>query len=205
MTKKVAKGTVPFATSDKNGSEGTHELPPISWTSRNGRFSYARRPQGEARYRGEEDGGRALRAGPWTTGRPPRPCRVPRETVRQWRQIYRAFGSEALLTMDGKQAQVHIRAEGRRGLGRGRRRDDEGRGDGRVRDNVDVAAGEVVRALPRGRRRGACAQGPRAGRGARGRGRGRTREQELEERCRRLEAEVAYLKKLRALVERDGL
>ena len=27
----------------------------------------------------------------------------------------------------------------------------------------------------------------------------------LEERCRRLEAEVAYLKKLRALVERDGL
>lgn len=33
----------------------------------------------------------------------------------------------------------------------------------------------------------------------------RTREQELEERCRRLEAEVAYLKKLRALVERDGL
>ena len=26
-----------------------------------------------------------------------------------------------------------------------------------------------------------------------------------EERCRRLEAEVAYLKKLRALVERDGL
>lgn len=35
--------------------------------------------------------------------------------------------------------------------------------------------------------------------------RARTREQELEERCRRLEAEVAYLKKLRALVERDGL
>ena len=33
----------------------------------------------------------------------------------------------------------------------------------------------------------------------------RTREQELEERCSRLEAEVAYLKKLRALVERDGL
>lgn len=57
---------------------------------------------------------------------------VPRETVREWQWVYRAFGSEAL---------------------------------------------------------------PRA----------RTREQELEERCRRLEAEVAYLKKLRALVERDGL
>lgn len=33
----------------------------------------------------------------------------------------------------------------------------------------------------------------------------RTREQELEERCRRLETEVAYLKKLRALVEKDEL
>ena len=29
---------------------------------------------------------------------------VPRDTVRQWLYIYRAFGSEALLTMDGKQA-----------------------------------------------------------------------------------------------------
>ena len=51
-----------------------------------------------------------------------------------------------------------------------------------------------------------CARGPRAGRGGSGaRARGRTREQELEERCRRLEAEVAYLKKLRALAEGDGL
>ena len=33
----------------------------------------------------------------------------------------------------------------------------------------------------------------------------RAREQGLEERCRRLETEVANLKKLRALVERDGL
>ena len=33
----------------------------------------------------------------------------------------------------------------------------------------------------------------------------RTREQVLEERCRRLETEVAYLKKLRALVEKDEL
>ena len=29
---------------------------------------------------------------------------VPEAAVRRWRQIYRAFGSEALLTMDGKQA-----------------------------------------------------------------------------------------------------
>lgn len=98
--------------------------------------------------------------------------------------------------------QVHIRAEGRRGVGRGRRRDGEDRRHGRVRDQVEVPAGALVQALPRGRRRGAAARpegqaegvevetpGPRAG--ARG--------------CRRLEAEVAYLKKLRALVERDGL
>ena len=71
---------------------------------------------------------------------------VPRETVREWQWVYRAFGSEAL------------------------------------------------RPRPKGRPRGSRSK-PRA----------RTREQELEERCRRLEAEVAYLKKLRALVERDGL
>ena len=41
--------------------------------------------------------------------------------------------------------------------------------------------------------------------GSKSKPRGLTREQELEERCRRLETEVAYLKKLRALVERDGL
>ena len=53
---------------------------------------------------------------------------------------------------------------------------------------------EALRPKPRGRPRGS---GPKP--------RELTREQELEERCRRLEAEVAYLKKLRALVERDGL
>ena len=29
---------------------------------------------------------------------------VPRDTVRQWLYVYRSFGSEALLTMGGKQA-----------------------------------------------------------------------------------------------------
>lgn len=53
---------------------------------------------------------------------------------------------------------------------------------------------EALRPKPRGRPKGAKAK-PRE----------LTREQELEERCRRLETEVAYLKKLRALVERDGL
>ncbi|MEQ2638535.1 helix-turn-helix domain-containing protein, partial [Paratractidigestivibacter faecalis] len=53
---------------------------------------------------------------------------------------------------------------------------------------------DALRPRPKGRPRGSAAK-PRE----------RTREQELEERCRRLETEVAYLKKLRALVERDGL
>ena len=39
--------------------------------------------------------------GSWTASRA---LSVPRGTVRQWQRIYRAFGSEALLTMDGKQA-----------------------------------------------------------------------------------------------------
>ena len=29
---------------------------------------------------------------------------VPRDTVRQWLYVYRSFGSEVLLSMDGKQA-----------------------------------------------------------------------------------------------------
>lgn len=101
--------------------------------------------------------------------------------------------------------QVHIRAEGRRREGRRRRRHDEACGDGRVRHHVDDAARPMVQALPRGRGRGAQAQAegqaqglegraarahPRAGaRGALPQARGRGR----------------LPKKLRALVERDGL
>lgn len=64
-----------------------------------------------------------------------------------------------------------------------------------VKNRLTLTGGaEALRPRPKGRPRGSRSK-PRA----------RTREQELEERCRRLEAEVAYLKKLRALVERDGL
>ena len=82
--------------------------------------------------------------------------------------------------------------------------------------------------IPRDRKRGVAVHGREAGKlhvraeggrgaealepkpkgrpkGSRSKPRERTREQELEERCRRLETEIAYLKKLRALVERDGL
>lgn len=53
---------------------------------------------------------------------------------------------------------------------------------------------DALRPRPKGRPKGSGSE-PR----------GLTREQELEIRVRRLEAEVAYLKKLRALVEEDGL
>ena len=194
----------PTAPSTQKGPARQAELPPISWTSRNGRFSYARRSQGEARYRGEEDGGRALQAGPWTQVDRQGPSHPApnRETMAADIPRVRKRGAAD----HGRQAgEVHIRAEGCRGLGRGRRRGDEGRGDGRARDHVEGAAGKVVPALPRGRRRGAQAQAqgqaqglevqaarahPRAGaRGALPKARDRG----------------GLPKKLRALVERDGL
>ena len=92
---------------------------------------------------------------------------VPEAAVRKWQQIYRAFGSEVLLTMDGRQARYTYEQK--------------------------VAAARAV--VEDGMTKPAAMAEPRE----------LTREQELEERCRRLEAEVAYLKKLRALVERDGL
>ena len=107
---------------------------------------------------------------------------VPRDTVRQWLYVYRSFGSEVLLSMDGKQARYTYEQK----VAAASAVVDGGMSG---RD-----AREALRPKPRGRPKGS---GPRP--------RERTREQELEERCRRLETEGAYLKKLRALVERDGL
>ena len=107
---------------------------------------------------------------------------VPRDTVRQWLYVYRSFGSEVLLSMDGKQARYTYEQK----VAAASAVVDGGMSG---RDAM-----EALRPKPRGRPKGS---GPRP--------RERTREQELEERCRRLETEVAYLKKLRALVERDGL
>ena len=107
---------------------------------------------------------------------------VPRNTVRQWLYIYRSFGSEVLLSMDGKQTRYTYEQK----VAAASAVVDGGMSG---RDAM-----EALRPKPRGRPKGS---GPRP--------RERTREQELEERCRRLETEVAYLKKLRALVERDGL
>ena len=130
---------------------------------------------------------------------------VPRDTVRQWLHVYRSFGSEALLTMDGKRARYTYEqrvAAASAVVDGGMSKQDAMEAFG-VMSMTPLkrwcalyreGGAEALRPRPKGRPRGSKSK-PRV----------RTREQELEERCRRLEAEVAYLKKLRALVERDGL
>lgn len=128
---------------------------------------------------------------------------VPRETVREWQWVYRAFGSEALLSMGGKQSRYTFeqRVAAASAVVDGGMAKADAMAEFGIRSKSPL---ERWLALPRGRRRGAAARpegqaegvevetpGPHPRAGARG--------------CRRLEAEVAYLKKLRALVERDGL
>ena len=130
---------------------------------------------------------------------------VPRNTVRQWLYVYRSFGSEVLLSMDGKQARYTYEqkvAAASAVVDGGMSRQDAMREFGvmslapldRWCRLYREGGADALRPKPKGRPKGAKAK-PRE----------LTREQELEERCRRLETEVAYLKKLRALVERDGL
>jgi len=130
---------------------------------------------------------------------------LPAEAVRRWQEIYRAFGSEVLLRMDGKQTRYTYEqkvAAASAVVDGGMSKRDAMKAFGvmslaplkRWCALYREGGAEALRPKPKGRPRGS---GPKP--------RGRTREQELEERCRRLEAEVAYLKKLRALVERDGL
>ena len=130
---------------------------------------------------------------------------LPVEAVRRWQEIYRAFGSEVLLRMDGKQGRYTYEqkvAAASAVVDGGMAKRDAMKAFGvmslaplkRWCALYREGGAEALRPKPRGRPKGS---GPRA--------RERTREQELEERCRRLETEVAYLKKLRALVERDGL
>ena len=128
---------------------------------------------------------------------------VPRNTVRQWQQIYRAFGSEVLLHMDGKQAGYTFeqRVAAARAVVEGGMAKPEAMAEFGIMSRAPLdrrcrlyreGGADALRPRPKGRPKGS-------------RSRPRTREEELEERCRMLEAEVAYLKKLRALVERDGL
>lgn len=127
---------------------------------------------------------------------------VPRETVREWQWVYRAFGSEALLSMGGKQSSYTFeqRVAAASAVVDGGMAKADAMAEFGIRSKSPLerwcrlyreGGAEALRPRPKGRPRGSRSK-PRA----------RTREQELEERCRRLEAEVAYLKKLRALVER---
>lgn len=130
---------------------------------------------------------------------------LPAEAVRRWQEIYRAFGSEVLLRMDGKQGRytyeqkvAAARAVVEDGMAKPAAMAEFGIMSMTPLDRwcrlYREGGAEALRPRPKGRPKGSRAE-PRE----------LTREQELEERCRRLEAEVAYLKKLRALVERDGL
>ena len=130
---------------------------------------------------------------------------VPRDTARQWRRTCRAFGSEVLPAMDGKQARYTFeqKVTAASAVVDGRATRAEAMAEFGIMSPSPLerwcrlyraGGADALRPRPKGRPRGSAAK-PRE----------RTREQELEERCRRLEAEVAYLKKLRALVERDGL
>ena len=127
---------------------------------------------------------------------------VPRDTVRKWLQIYRAFGSEVLLTMDGKQARYTFEQK----VAATSAVVDGGMAKAAAMAKFGVMSmsplvrwcrlyreggAEALRPKPKDRPKGSKA-GPREC----------TREQELEERCRRLEAEVAYLKNARP--DREG-
>ncbi|VWL86736.1 Helix-turn-helix domain protein [Collinsella sp. AK_207A] len=184
--------------------EPAGELPPISWTREMGGFLMridlrvkhdveTRRLAAELFANGS---GRAAAA---------KRLSVPEAAVRKWQQIYRAFGSEVLLTMDGSQARYTYEQK----LAAARAVVEDGMAKPAAMAEFGIMSmtpldrwcrlyreggAEALRPKPKGRPRGSKAK-PR----------GLTREQELEERCRRLETEVAYLKKLRALVERGGL
>lgn len=117
---------------------------------------------------------------------------LPAEAVRRWQEIYRAFGSEVLLRMDGKQGRYTYEQ---------RVAAASAVVDGGMTRAEAMAAFGIMSMSPLKkwcalyRRGGAEALRPRPkGRPSGSKARPRTREQELEERCRRLEAEVAYLK-----------
>ena len=126
---------------------------------------------------------------------------VPRDTVRQWLYVYRSFGSEALLSMGGKQARYTF---GQKVAAASAVVDGGASKQDAMREFGVMPLAPLDRRCRLYREGGAAALRPKPN-GAKSPPRGRTREQELEERCRRLETEVAYLKILRALVERDGL
>ena len=127
---------------------------------------------------------------------------VPEGAVRKWLMTYRAVGLEGLLNMGEKQAVYDFETK----VAAARAVVDEGlaRAEAMARFGVASQApidkwcrayreggAEALRPKPKGRPKGPSAGAPK------------TRERELEERVRKLEAQVAYLKKFRALASRD--
>lgn len=107
---------------------------------------------------------------------------LPVEAVRRWQEIYRAFGGEVLLHMDGKQGRYTYEQK-------------VAAVDGGMTKAEAMAAFGIMSMPPLKkwcalyRRGGAEALRPRPkGRPRGSKAKPRTREQELEERCRRLEA-----------------
>ena len=128
---------------------------------------------------------------------------VPLSTVKTWHHIYHAFGSEVLLTMDGKQAlyTYEQKVAAARAVIEGGMTRTEAMAKFKIMSLAPLkhwcklyrtGGAEALKPKPKGRPKGSLSKPQK-----------RTREQELEERCRRLETKVAYLKKLRALVEKD--
>lgn len=125
------------------------------------------------------------------------------DAVRQWVSTYGSVGMEGLLAMGAKKTFYGYETK----LAAARAVVDGGLAKPEAMRRFGVASAaplkrwcrlyreggaEALRPKPKGRPRGAGAKGAPM-----------TREQELEERVRKLEAQVAYLKKFRALASRD--
>ena len=124
---------------------------------------------------------------------------VPAEAVRDWQETYRATGRDGLLKM-GKE---HARYDFETKVAAARAVVDDGMAKPEAMERFGIASAtplkrwcrlyreggaEALRPRPKGRPRGSCAKAAPM-----------TREQELEREVRRLEAQVAYLKKSIAL------
>lgn len=130
---------------------------------------------------------------------------IPRSTVREWQQIWKAFGSGALLPMDGKQARhtcSQKAAAAKAVVG-----DGMSKSDAMARYGIMSLAplerwcracrgggAEALRPKPKGRPKGSGAAA-----------RPLTREQQLGRRVQQLEAEAAYLERLRSLAGRGRI
>ena len=130
---------------------------------------------------------------------------VPAEAVRDWLGKYRATGRDGLLAMDGRRARYDFETK----VAAASAVVDGGMAKPEAMDRFGIASAtslkqwcrlyreggaDALRPKPKGRPRGSGAKAAP-----------RTREEELEERVRKLEAQVAYLKKSIALKAGLGL